>query len=209
MFLLARDGDPERRSSFARRLYAISYVTAVMGFCLPVAVIPAFVFQAELAQIIDPYFFSNADISHFGILRSQYAFLLREYAVDPLDARGFRIFEMFIWIASTISVFRVVTGVCSRDALEKFRVVFDRLKSRGNSTLGIISVPMLGGLFMIFCSLNFKFDSASNEALILMRHSPRLFVCLMTFIFCTGTVFTSESLLFLVWLTFLRTRSST
>jgi hypothetical protein len=196
MSSLDRDDGANALDSFRNRLGATSNFLSRVGFRIPIAVVIAFVFHKEALQIVDPIFFGQTDVSHFAFLRDQYAFLMHQSAVGPIEAGDFRIFEVFIWVASIVGVLRVLTGVCSRAVLASSHAKLDRLKSKGMSTLGVLSFSLLGVPFTMFCSLNFKFSSIP-QTLFLMQHLPRVFVGLMAVIFCTGVIFLQKVLLLL------------
>ncbi len=185
-----------------RQMSKVSYFLSRAGFWMPFAVVIAFVLQKQLSLLIEPVF--GGTISHFAFLQEQYAFLGKEHEVSSIDPTAIRLFEMFIWIAPMVSALRLFTGLCSHEVLASSRSKLDEMKKRGLSIPTALIFLLVGAPFVVFCSVNFRFAAASDQALFLMRHFPRAFVCLQAFLFCGGAIFFAEGLLCLVSLLLIR-----
>jgi hypothetical protein len=122
------------------------------------------------------------------------------------DPRSFHVFELFIWIASTVGALRVITGLSCRAVLVSSREKLEGGEKSGMSKWKGLMVLLLGGAFGIFCSLNFKFVANTNAAPFIMRNSLRLFLSLETFVFCTSVIFFAEGILAFVSLALIRGR---
>jgi hypothetical protein len=151
---------------------------------LPFIVLGVFALDSHLFSAVG---ITEDSVSHISFLRNQQQFLTsKNIASSMID---FRLFEIFIWIASAIGLSRILTGLCARGVLESYRDKLILLGKAGRSTTGAVGTLLLIGPFAIFCSTNFAFASASDQVRYLMEHSPKGFLCLETFIFCGGQYF--------------------
>jgi hypothetical protein len=201
---LCQKSDGEAGSG-SNRLATISNSLLRIGFYIPLAVVVAFVFEKGLLRLIDPIFFDGTKVSHFKFLQDQYEFLQSKHPVDIVSPGDFHLFEMFICMASIVSLLRLLTGVGSRPVLLSSRTKLDNLKSRGMTTSSAIGSCLFGASVAILLSLNFKLIS-SSQVLFLMDQSPRIFVAFIAFIFCGGVIFFAEGLLLLTSIVCVRGR---
>jgi hypothetical protein len=200
-----------------------TFLSTVAGYIarapmlLPFVAIPAFVFDGRFEKVWELLGWSKLSIPSSTFIESQYDILLNcKYIADVFDPTScksgmasqvrlfdFELFKLFIWIALIFGGLRIATGILNLQSLDRYS---EALKTRQKTVGGFLCFFAFFGLFGIFASTNLRYVSDTLLARYLIEHSPRAFLCLHTFLFCTATAFLAEGVLFVIWIAIRRKR---
>ena len=170
------------------------------GFVFPTFAILAFLADRPLSKFFSLMGLGRGEVSYFSILRNQYAFLQRRGLTNDYSVFDFQIFEAFAWIALVICIVRILGSLLSSDVLDSFKTFVEKLRARGRSTRGAVFFFIgVGFLSMIFAT-NFSVTVHADLMRFLMTSAPRAFICLSVMLFCWGSLFFTEGLLFVAFL---------
>ena len=173
-----------------------------VGMYLPFFAVIAFALLGLYSQAFHGFASGEVSVPSLSVLQNQRAFLVARGLVRGLNV-DFILFEVFIWVASTVGVLRLLTGLFSAQVRNSFRGKVEAIGKQGRSPVGILVFFFLLVPCSIVGSLNFEFAAHSNQVLALMEYSPRSFLCLVTFVFCGGVALLVEGVLLFTWVIFL------
>jgi hypothetical protein len=189
------------------RISAVSNYISCLGTYLPFIVVVAFVFDKPLFWLMSVIGIDETKVSNFSFLRNQHDFLISKNLAGGPGNYDFRIFEGFIWLASALSILRVLTGIISPTVLKSFKDKYAGMKERGLSIKGAILSLLFLGPFGIYLSTHFEMAFSSDQLRLIVTHWPKVFVCSAAFGFCAAAIFSAEGVLFLAWLIFFSWRA--
>lgn len=154
-------------------------------WALPLLTLLGVLFASSISGWMHTVGYNENTISNIWFLRDQYDILKGRTSPDDLR-NSIHVFELFIWILLIILSLRIVVGLFTPRMFEA-RTVLDKLNlSLPNLFFGFL----FAALIPIYVSSLGVADWVSLPILQApLNYSPKLFIALVAFTFCTGCIF--------------------
>ena len=154
-------------------------------WALPLLTLLGVLFASSISGWMHTAGYNENTISNIWFLRDQYDILKDRTSPDDLR-NSIHVFELFIWISLIILSLRIVVGLFTPRMFEA-RTVLDKLNlSLPNLFFGFL----FAALIPIYVSSLGVADWVSLPILQApLNYSPKLFIALVAFTFCTGCIF--------------------
>jgi hypothetical protein len=167
---------------------------------LLIFMIIGFSFDHQFATVWQAISHGSEGVSNIWFLEDQYEFLKHKNNTPGVTPDLFRVFELSIWLTLALSIFRIFAAIFLLRESYDPRSRWKRRELPGFSYFIAWLLLSVGGMLMF--SLGIKYTSSGHFAQDLLSYSPRSFIGLMAFAFCSSVAFFADGIVVLIQMTF-------